>query len=140
MSSDDRCPECGGYRGLPRILHDQDTPRECSHEFHKQADVVEFRVPNSDPPKPAGDPGAQQASEAQAASDQVSVPMPKCPHCDAEDGMFFAKQAHLAHGKIALAVICCRHCNKPWGVTQILELQMVPMPGPGLPGLPGRPM
>lgn len=135
--ADDRCPECGGYRGLPRMLHDQDTPRECSNEFHKESNVVEFKVPQEAPP------AAEQEQPPLPPPEQlgVQVPMPKCPHCDADDGGFYAKGGQLAHGRIQLVIICCKRCHKPWGVTQVLELQMVPMSGPTIPGLPGgRPM
>lgn len=132
--ADDRCPECGGYRGLPRMLHDQEVPRECSHEFHKQADVVEFKLPTKEPEPKAIQPEAP----LEAPSDQVQkrFPNPECPFCDATDGRFFMKMTDLANGQLTIAVACCQHCRKVWGITQVLQLQMMPPPGfpPGMRG------
>ena len=123
MSDDPRCPECLGLRGLPRILHDQDTPRECANPFHgEEPPVVTAPEPQPgpvavpDPPAPAPEIPKQ------------SVAKPICPYCLTE-GKIYGNMTTL--GDFEVCVVRCGNndCRKILFGFQALQLHMAPPPG-----------
>jgi hypothetical protein len=117
MTTEERCPECNGYRGLPRILHDQDEPRECAHAFHKSvAPIAEF-------------PGAAKSQAPPAPTESAPTPTvmlkPVCPHCGHE-GSIAGAMTQL--GPFQVMVIRCGNgqCRKILGAFQALGLEMMP--------------
>ena len=119
MSTDQKCPECNGFRGLPRMLHHDDIPKECDNPFHKEVPVPEA-IP--EPEKVVEMPAPPMATQEQG--DTGKVPWhPICPHCGQAPGIRAKK---INFGGTVLMVICCDQCLKMLGVTQVLEL--TPMP------------
>lgn len=125
MSGEERCPECSGYRGLPRILHDTDEPRECSNEFHKSEPVAE----QSGGSPVLEFPGRQETPAEQPPHPPVAAVLkPVCPYCLTE-AMIHGNQATI--GPFEVCVVRCGNvdCRKILGVFQALQLQMMPPPG-----------
>ena len=108
MSDEQKCPECSGFRNLPRILHDQETPHECSHEFHRLPEVIKF------PKIPDTAPEAAQAQEL--TPPPVQVPNPVCPYCGADPHNLKART--LKMGPYELLIVRCANdeCRKTIGV------------------------
>jgi hypothetical protein len=128
MAEDPRCPDCGGYRGLPRMLHHEDTPVECSNPFHSEtpAPVVEEEKSNVvEMPAPA----AAAAPAVPAEPKQLPI----CPYCN-EIGKIGGHLTNL--GPVEVMVVTCRNCHKILGAFQPLMLQMQPPPA-GFPPPPG---
>lgn len=112
MADEERCPECHGHRGLPRMRFDQDPPTECEHPFHKEPPptVVEF-------------PGPSNPTVAPVASPQSK---PVCPYCEKEQDRIAGGSVSL--GPVMVMVIRCQHCRKILGMFQALGMQPVEMP------------
>lgn len=120
MSSEDRCPECHGYRGLPRILHDQEEKRECSNAFHKSAaPVLEFPSPETEQPAP---PPPEPPKEALK---------PVCPHCN-QEGKIAGGMTDFGPFKVVVVRCGNNECRKILGIFQPLGLEMVPPPTTGV--------
>jgi hypothetical protein len=113
MSTEDKCPICGGFRGLPRILHDTEPPHECDNEFHKKVGPV--LVPEAEPEKPEQKP--------QEESQTTPIRRPLCPYCDGDGKV---RGAMTTIGQIEVMVVCCQKCGKVLFGFQVLQLQMVP--------------
>lgn len=115
MSEEAKCPECGGFRGLPRMLYDNETPRECSDPFHKETpNVIEF-------PQIAEETAGTSDSEAP----QVILD-PICPYCGADPVHLRGRQTHL--GPVIFMVVRCANdnCRKTLG---LIPLGMMQAPG-----------
>jgi ssDNA-binding Zn-finger/Zn-ribbon topoisomerase 1 len=123
MADEERCPQCGGYRGLPRMLDmTSDAPHECANEFHKseapvEAEVIEFpSQPNTAP------------EQAQTSVSANPVQKPLCPYCGAE-GKTKGQMTSYMNGKIEVVVVSCAECRKILFGFQALQLHMMPPPG-----------
>ncbi len=117
--TEEKCPECFGFRGLPKILHDQDEPRECANDFHKSmAPIVEFPAPEIQQPEDVPAPSAMQQT----------VRKPICPYCGS-DGKIFGSLTDLGPFKIMVVSCGNNDCRKFLGVFQPLGLEMVQTPG-----------
>jgi len=131
MSETDRCPECQGYRGLPRMVDmTSDNPHECSNGFHKEApvadvaEVIEFPQANTAPVQ-------EGTGSAPAPQEQAGLPVvgnPICPYCGESHGIN-GKMTRL--GPFQVMVIMCRNpnCRKVLGAFQAFEMQLVATPG-----------
>jgi hypothetical protein len=117
MSTEEKCPECFGHRGLPRMLHDQELPRECSNEFHKTvlASVLEM---------PSPEPAQERAPQPQS---QQAILKPVCPHCGVE-GKIAGGMTDLGPFKVIVVRCGNTECRKILGMFQPLGLEMVPPP------------
>jgi hypothetical protein len=120
--AEERCPECLGHRGLPRMLHDRDEPRECANEFHKTlAPVIEMPLsvtePTTEPVPSAQPPGTK----------------PICPYCSCE-GKVVGSMTTLGSAAASFKVMAvyCASCHKYLGFFQPLSLEMMPPPTPGV--------
>src|SRR5271157_1359303 len=120
MSNDPKCPDCGGYRGLPRMLHDEEEPRECANPFQPEPapPVVE------DEPEPARGPQLVDSTPG------TTIPKPVCPYCGVE-GKIHGNMTQM--GPINVMVVRCgnNECRKVLGCFQPLmfeQQQMMPMP------------
>lgn len=127
MAEDPRCPECGGYRGLARMVGvEAEDRRECTNPFHtEQPQAVE--------PEPEPTPAPQPTP----VPEQPAPPKwkPICPYCSNE-GQFETK--HTAFGPYQCLAICCHACHKVISFLQPLELQLQNMVPPQMPpGMPG---
>lgn len=118
-SSEAKCPECNGSRGVRRLLHDTDPPHECADPFHDQPDMVE--VP-TDPPHVANMPEKAPA----AGSREVKLTPPLCPHCEAPGTV--VGQMAIIRG-IHVMMISCGKCRKMISAFQALQMQPVELPG-----------
>lgn len=116
-----RCPECGGLRGMPRMLDmTSDNPHECAHEFHKSEAPLEVEeTPNVAQGDIQNAPGPNIPGQA----------MPLCPYCGAE-GRINGRMTNM--GPFKIMTVFCRDCHKILFGFQALELQMMPIP-PGQP-------
>src|SRR5271167_3537457 len=112
-SSEDRCPECGGYRGLPRMLHDQDEPRECSDPFHKSEPPAVIEFPGKEEPMAATEQPQPQPGPRQDP--------PISPYCAGQ--MIAGKTIQM--GPFELLLIFCGTCKKILSAIQPLQLQQV---------------
>lgn len=121
MSDEAKCPECNGFRALPRMLHDQEEPRECSHAFHKEMPaVIEF-------PTPAAPEG--QATETPAPVEPApTIQKPVCPHCGVEGKI---RGSLTTLGPIQVMIVSCGNpdCRKIFSAFQPLSMQTVAPPG-----------
>lgn len=120
MTDEERCPECGGYRTLPRILHDQDEPRECSHGFHKSETPAVLEFPSSEPK-----PQSKQPEPEPLRPNTTPV----CPYCGCE-GRIRGSMTSLGGGKINVFAVYCGNndCRKYLGFFQPLQLELMPPP------------
>src|SRR5271154_5671295 len=85
MAENDRCPACGGFRGLPRMLHeDVETPKECSDPFHSQAEVLEFKLPGKAQGEAAAPADAPAIPAPTEQSQESMRKRPVCPYCGQE--------------------------------------------------------
>ena len=107
MSDEQKCPECNGFRGLPRMLHDEDSPRECSNAFHKTSDVIPF---------PEQMQEKQPATAPTEAASAPKVPDPVCPYCGADPCNLKART--LKMGPFDLMLVRCANdeCRKTLAV------------------------
>jgi hypothetical protein len=118
-----RCPECGGYRGLPRMLHHDDTPMECADPFHSEKEVIEFPSPaaaeavdtSAPPPPPAPAPTAEQESLWKR---------PICPYCG-QEGKIIGSLTDLGPMKVMVIRCASDDCRKMLGFFQPLGLEML---------------
>ncbi len=127
MSSVEKCPECGGYRGLPRILHhDQDNPKECDHVFHSTEAPIEVAP---EPAEVLQFPTAQQIADAPPPEPKPVI-RPVCPYCGSEEGRLVLGMTNI--GPFQVAVVRCgkEDCRKILFGFQALQMQTVP---PGMP-------
>lgn len=123
MSSEERCTECGGYRGLPRILHnDEENPKECTNHFHKTlAPVIDFPERTEPAIQPAANAPAQPKQSA------PSPLKPVCPHCNTE-GKIAGGMTDFGPFKVVVVRCGNEQCRKILGVFQPLGLEMVQPP------------
>ena len=125
MTVEERCPHCGDYRALPRILHDDpDNPAECTDAFHKSeapAQVLEF-------PSPAPEVAEPPVPEP-AAVPQTQISKPLCPYCGVR-GKLNAKLTTF--GGIEVMIVACGNpdCEKILFGFQPLRMQMIQPPPP----------
>lgn len=121
----DRCPECSGHRGLPRIMHDQDEPRECANEFHKTAaPVIEFPVaPEESQPN--------VAAQSEPAQPKQVIRKPVCPYCLTE-GKIAGGLTDLGPFKVVVVRCGNEECRKIFGIFQPLGMEMMQPPQSGL--------
>jgi len=128
--ADERCPECSGYRGLPRIVDmTSDTPHECTHAFHKEppppeppSQVIEFpQQPHAENTAPVQ--GQPAASEPAPGINPAGNPL--CPWCG-EEGGIVGKSTRL--GPFLVMVVMCRRCHKIVGTFQAFDMQLVQPP------------
>jgi hypothetical protein len=129
MAENDRCPACGGFRGLPRMLHDDDSPKECADAFHSAKDVIEFPSPaeaeavdTSAPPDPA--PAPTQSPETQESLRK----RPICPYCG-QEGKIIGSLTDLGPMKIMVVRCASDDCRKILSMFQPLGLEMLAPPG-----------
>jgi len=124
MSDEERCPDCGGYRALPRILHDREDPYECVNPFHQTpAPVLEF--PSPEPPSGgATTPGHEVSVRSKDGTEAIR---PKCPHCGCE-GKIRGSLTTLGPLKV-FAVYCGNDdCRGYLGFFQPLGLEKIEVP------------
>ena len=111
--SDEKCPECGGFRGLPRILHDDpENPKECDNQFHKTVELPEFV------PFPIQDvsQGVNVSAKEETPMPRSNVPNPICPYCGADPCNLKART--LKMGPFELMLVRCANdeCRKTIGI------------------------
>jgi len=124
--SDEKCPECNGFRALPRMVGvEAEDRRECTNQFHKETPVAVAEP--EPPPVPAELPAPEIAPPSKWS--------PVCPHCSHE-GKFQTKRT--AFGPYQVLAICCGECHKVISFIQPLDLQLQNMPMPPMPGGPGN--
>jgi hypothetical protein len=104
-----KCPNCGGYRGLPRMLHDQDEPRECSNPFHKEAEV----------PLVIEEDNVTMTATVEIVPPKLGNPI--CPYCMTEG--LRGRQTQL--GPFFIMVVRCANeeCRKILGIFPIGTVQ-----------------
>lgn len=118
--SEQKCPECNGFRGLPRMLHHDEIPKECDNAFHKTEAPIE---PEPEPENEKVLPEVLQMPTPGPPAQKV--PNPVCPFCETEVTIQGKK---TIFGPYQVMVIQCGACRKVLGGFQILDLQPMPMP------------
>jgi hypothetical protein len=141
MTDEERCPQCMGRRGMPRIRFDVEPQVECDDPFHKTeppasaSAPIEFPGPADAVTTKSAEPGP---TKEDVAPDLAPGHLPVCPHCNREGKI---TGATTGLGPYKVMVIRCGYsdCRKILGAFQPLDIQMVPMGGPGMPPLPPPP-
>lgn len=129
--ADEKCPECGGFRGLPRILHDDpENPKECNNEFHRTAELPEvIPFPIQDVAQGVNVVAKEETNMPGSAK---FVPNPICPYCGADPCNLKART--LKMGPFELLLVRCANdeCRKT------ISVFPVAFEGPETVGSPGR--
>lgn len=118
MSSENKCPQCSGSRGLRRMLFDDpDNPVECSNKFHDEPAPGPVLVPD--------EPTEEKPAEPEP-------PRPKfepllCAHCGAENAVG-ARLIRMGPD-LPVMIVHCSNCRKIISAFQPLQMQMINIPG-----------
>lgn len=126
--ADARCPECMGHRGLPRLIHDGDEPKECANPFHTEVVAPE---PEPEPEKKTLPPEQPVAPPTLSPTGSMTV----CPYCGADPMLIKASKGMIGPALILMVRCGNDNCRKMVGIVP-LGLAGPPMPV----AMPGGPL
>jgi hypothetical protein len=107
-----KCPDCGGFRGLPRVLHDREEPYECQNQFHKEPEPI---IPDDD---------SVTIAPVEAIPKKSTHPI--CPYCGTEG--LKGTQTVMGNRFVIMVVRCINDdCRKIIGIFPIGTID-IPMP------------
>jgi hypothetical protein len=109
MADEPRCPECMGHRGLPRMIHDGDDPRECTNLFHSEIVAPEPELEQEQIETAAPVPLKPTTGNSAAV----------CPYCGANPCNLKGKQGMIGPAMIIIVRCANDACQKFLGIVPL---------------------